>query len=246
MTNRIISASFLLFMALTSIVFYGLACLIRVATHWIDPRLVALHLFTSFWASLYLWIMPPWSVAVSGKNRIRKDATYVIVSNHQSQLDILLAFRLFFPFKWVSKAEIFKLPFIGWNMELNRYIKLKRGDKESIRTMLETCEATLASGSSVYFFPEGTRSRTGILKPFKPGAFILAKKMHLPILPIVINGTKAALPKYSLNFHGHHRLRIEILEEIPPETVADLSAEELAESVRNTIAEQVDEHRRPQ
>ena len=192
-------------------------------------------MFTSFWACLYLWIMPSWSVTAAGQEKIRREATYIVVSNHQSQLDILVAFRLFFPFKWVSKAEVFKLPFIGWNMALNRYIRLKRGDKESISQMMAACEDTLARGCSVFFFPEGTRSKTGRMKPFKPGAFILAHQMKLPILAVAISGTQKALPKHSLNFHGRHEIRVEVLEEIPHEKFAQLSVEDTAEMVRQRI-----------
>ncbi len=242
MINRFISAAFLLFMALSSILFFQIAVVIRVLTGFFDRRLVLLHYFTSFWAAVYLWVMPAWSVSVRDRQNIRKGVTYMVVSNHQSQLDILLAFRLFFPFKWVSKAEVFSLPFIGWNMVLNQYIKLKRGDKESIRIMLDQCEKALSRGSSVYFFPEGTRSATGILKPFKPGAFLLAKKMNVPILPIVINGSKNALPKHSLNFHGKHPMRIRVLPEIPPESFAHLSVEEIIQVVWEKIAAHIDEH----
>lgn len=197
-------------------------------------------MFTSFWACLYLWIVPAWSVTTAGRDKIRRDATYIVVSNHQSQLDILVAFHLFFPFKWVSKAEVFKLPFIGWNMALNRYIRLKRGDKESIRQMMAACEKALAQGCSVFFFPEGTRSKTGHMKPFKPGAFILAHQMKLPILAVAISGTQKALPKHSLNFHGRHAIRIEVLEEIPYASFAQLSVEQTAAMVRQRIADHVD------
>ncbi len=236
MLNRIVSISFLAFMALSSILCFFVALVIRLATTLFDRRLVLLHLFTCFWASLYLWVMPAWSVTVSGRKKIRKNATYVVVSNHQSQLDILVAFRLFFPFKWVSKAAVFKLPFIGWNMRLNRYIRLKRGNKESIQKMMQACEQAIANGSSVYFFPEGTRSKTGELKPFKPGAFILAKKMQAPILPIVIRGTRDALPKHSLNFHGRHDIRIKVLDEIAYPSFAMQSPDEIAARVRALIA----------
>jgi 1-acyl-sn-glycerol-3-phosphate acyltransferase len=196
-------------------------------------------MFTSFWACLYLWVMPSWSLTAAGREKIRRGATYIVVSNHQSQLDILVAFRLFFPFKWVSKAEVFRLPFIGWNMALNRYIRLKRGDKESIRQMMAACEKTLAQGCSVFFFPEGTRSKTGQTKPFKPGAFILAHKMKLPILVVAISGTQKALPKHSLTIHGCHAIRIEVLEEIPYESYSHLSVEQTAEEVRQRIAAHV-------
>ena len=112
MTNRIIALFFLAFMGISSAVFFILAVLIRICTAPFDKRLVLLHMFTSFWACLYLWAMPAWSVSAAGREKIRKDATYIVVSNHQSGLDILVAFRLFFPFKWVSKAEMFRVPFM--------------------------------------------------------------------------------------------------------------------------------------
>ncbi len=240
MVNRIIALLFLAFMGLSSAVFFILAVLIWVCTVQFDKRLVWLHMFTSFWACLYLWAMPAWSVSASGREKIRRGATYVAVSNHQSGLDILVAFRLFFPFKWVSKAKMFRVPFIGWNMTLNGYIRLKRGEKESRRSSLAACEKALAGGSSVYFFPEGTRSENGRIKPFKPGAFILAHQLRLPILAIAINGTRHALPKASLNFHGRHRIRIEVIEEIPYAEFAGLTVEQTAEMVRRRIAAHVE------
>ncbi len=197
-------------------------------------------MFASFWACLYLWVMPAWSLTVSGRERIRRRGQYIIVSNHQSQLDILVAFSLFFPFKWVSKAEVFRLPFIGWNMHLNRYIQLKRGDKGSVQQMMRACRQALADGCSLYLFPEGTRSHTGELKPFKPGAFILAQQAQVPILPVVIDGTRAALPKYSLNFHGRHHIRMKVLDAIPYADFADLTIEQLSEMVRSRIAAHLD------
>ncbi|MCG8472479.1 MAG: 1-acyl-sn-glycerol-3-phosphate acyltransferase [Desulfobacterales bacterium] len=242
MLNRIISVLFLSYIGITCAIFYVIALLIWVVTRPFDKRLVVLHLYSCFWASIYIWTMPAWRIASSGRENVDWKKTYMVVSNHQSQLDILSAFTLFFPFKWVSKTEVFRLPFIGWNMVLNKYIRLKRGDKKSIEEMMDACEKTLRSGSSVYFFPEGTRSFDGHLRPFKPGAFILAHKLKLPILPIAINGTRKALPKYSLNFHGKHQLRIDIQEPIPYEAYAHLSVEETAEMVRQRIGEKVDEH----
>jgi len=235
MVNRLISILFLIFIGLTSVVFFAVALLIWFLTVAFDRRLVLLHLFSSFWASLYLWFMPAWSVHVEGRRKPAWQRHFVIVSNHQSQLDILVAFRLFIPFKWVSKAEVFKLPFIGWNMHLNRYIKLKRGDKAGIARMFADCEKALSQGNSIYMFPEGTRSKTGELKSFKPGAFILAKKMGVPILPVVINGTHAALPKYSLNFHGRQHMYIRVLDPIFPEQFADWSVQALSDNVHRTI-----------
>ena len=135
---------------------------------------------------------------------------------------------------------MFRVPFIGWNMVLNGYIRLKRGDRESRDQALAECERALNRGSSVFFFPEGTRSRTGRLKAFKPGAFLLAHRMRLPILAIAINGTKEALPKASLNFHGRHHIRIEVIEEIPYQAFAHLDVAQTADMVRARIAARVE------
>src|SRR5262249_51268254 len=118
-----------------------------------------------------------------------------MVSNHQSLLDILVLFRLFVHFKWVSKAELFRIPCIGWNMTLNRYIRLRRGNPESIAAMIRDAERTLAEGSSLMIFPDGTRSPDGHLKPFKRGAFTLALRPRVPLLPIVMQGTSHARRK---------------------------------------------------
>ena len=236
------SALFLLFIVVTCILFYVGAVLVWAVTRPFDPRLKGLHLYSSFWASFYLWTNPLWSVTVEGREHVRSNRPYVIVSNHQSALDILVAFRLFIPFKWVSKIEIFKVPILGWNMRMNEYVALRRGDSKSIEQMMEACRAHLRTGSSVFIFPEGTRSRTGELRRFKHGAFTLAKEMNVPILPVAISGTSNALPKKSMMLQGAHDMHIEVLPEIPPEQFADMTPNELAADVRSVIAPHVPEH----
>ncbi len=243
MVELLISYGFIAFIALTSVFFFLFSLLIWFLTAPFDRRLSLLHLYSCLWASLYIWMMPAWRVCVSGREKIRKDATYMIVSNHQSQVDILAAFMLFVPFKWVSKIEVFRLPFIGWNMMLNRYIALKRGERDSIQKMMARCEKTLAAGNSIYMFPEGTRSATGKVRSFKAGAFTLAKKMEVPILPVVINGSRDALPKNSLVVRGKHRIRVQVLDEIPYARFCDLSVAQTSEMVRDLIMSHVEEHR---
>jgi 1-acyl-sn-glycerol-3-phosphate acyltransferase len=103
--------------------------------------------------------------------------------------------------------------------------------------MMARAEAALREGSSVYFFPEGTRSPDGHLLPFKPGAFALAQRARVPLLPIAITGTRDALPKYSMTVSGHHRILIEVLGEIPYERFGHLSAEAVAAMARQVIAD---------
>jgi 1-acyl-sn-glycerol-3-phosphate acyltransferase len=226
----------------SSFILYFGSLLLRFIIFPFDKKRVILNLYTSFWASLYTWIMPIWSVKIIGRHKLDINKQYVFVSNHQSQLDILVLYRLFFPFRWVSKAAVFNLPFIGWNMILNGYIKLKRGDKKSIQKMMTDCENLLDQKCSIFFFPEGTRSKTGLLKPFKPGAFILAQKKKVPIQPIVINNTKDALPKHSLMILGRHEMEVKVLDEIPFYRFKHLPAQQIASMVQNTIDAHVKKH----
>ena len=228
MRRRALSLAFWVFLTVSSVLLFPLAVAIWAVSAPFDPKRRLLHRFTCFWASLYTWFNPAWRVRVEGRERIRRDTTYVMVANHQSLLDILVLFRLFTHFKWVSKIENFRIPFIGWNMALNRYIKLRRGDQRSIEQMLRACEATLAAGNSIMMFPEGTRSTDGRLRSFKHGAFTLALTARLPLLPIVVEGTANALPKRGFVLKGRHDIRIRVLDEIPFQQFAHLEVEKLA------------------
>ncbi len=241
MLSRIYSTLFWLFLVSSSALLFPIAALIWLVTLPFDRRRVLLHRFSCFWASLYSWLNPAWPVTVTGREKIRSDVAYVMVANHLSLLDILILFRLFTHFKWVSKIENFHLPFIGWNMSLNGYIKLKRGDRASVVRMMQACENSLGDGNSIMMFPEGTRSPTGRMRAFKPGAFELALRTKCPILPIVIEGTANALPKRGFVLQGRHPIRITVLDEVPPEHFEGQSAAQLTASVREIIAKQLGE-----
>jgi 1-acyl-sn-glycerol-3-phosphate acyltransferase len=235
MLGRILTTYILTVMAITFPVFFIGAVIIWLLTIIFDKHLRLLHYFTCFWDSVYTWIMPTWFIKIEGKEKYKKNTTYMIVSNHQSQLDILVHFRLFFYYKIVSKAEIFRIPFIGWNMYLNRYIRLVRGHRDGVKKMMTDSENTLAAGESVFIYPEGTRSQDNEIKDFKPGAFMLALQAKVPILPIILNGTGIALPKWKMNTQGINRIIVRVLDEIPYEQFADLSAEETADMVRRIM-----------
>jgi 1-acyl-sn-glycerol-3-phosphate acyltransferase len=150
-------------------------------------------------------------------------------------------FRIFRHFKWVSKIENFRVPFIGWNMTLNRYIPLRRGDRSSVVQMMRECERTLAEGSSLMLFPEGTRSPSGRMRQFKTGAFEIALKSKVPVHPVVLKGTSDALPKRGFVLQGRHPISIQVLDRIPYETFAHMTVDELTEHVRGVIAAELDE-----
>jgi 1-acyl-sn-glycerol-3-phosphate acyltransferase len=222
--------------ALSAIAIFPVALVLWALTRPFDRRGVALHWFTSRWAWLYTFFNPAWRIEVVGREKFRTDRTYVVVANHQSLLDILVLFRLFRHFRWVSKLENFRIPLVGQVMRLNRYIELERGKADSVRRMLRACEQALAEGNSVLMFPEGTRSETGELRPFKTGAFELARASRCPILPVAIDGTSRALPKRGIVLQGRHAIRVLVLDEIPPDDFKDLTSVQLATRVREQIA----------
>lgn len=227
------------FIAVSSILLFPVALLIWAVTRPFDPRTRALHQFTCFWASLYTWLNPLWRVRITGKQHIRPGVTYVMVANHLSLVDILVLFRLFVPFSWVSKEENFSVPFVGWNMRLNGYIPLRRGDKASAVVMMDACRATLGERTSIMMFPEGTRSRTGELQAFKPGAFALALETGSPVLPIVLDGSAKALPKRGFVLRGRSDIAVHVMPEIPVEPNDARNAEDLSAEVRSLVADEI-------
>ena len=172
---------------------------------------------------------------MENREKIRRNKVYIMVSNHQSVLDILVLFRLMTHFKWVSKIENFRIPVIGWNMLMNRYIKVKRGDKKSVAKMMEACKRNLKSGSSIMMFPEGTRSANGEIRNFKEGAFVLAKETSMSLLPVVLDGSGKALPKKGILLKKKQLIRVKILDEIAYEEISGLSLEDLIAGVRDKM-----------
>lgn len=231
----LLSTLYWLLVAAIAVVMFPLALLVWATTAPFDRRKLVLHAFTNVWGSLYTWLSPVWSVEVRGREHIERGRVYVMVANHLSLVDIFVVHRLHRHFKWVSKIENFSLPFIGWNMRLNGYVPLRRGDKESVVEMFARCREVLASDSSVMMFPEGTRSKTGVMKEWKPGAFELAKAAGVSVLPIAIQGTETALPKKGLVI-GAARMRVTVLPAIGVEEARGLSVEALRDLARGRVA----------
>ncbi|MFO7659074.1 MAG: lysophospholipid acyltransferase family protein [Bacteroidales bacterium] len=179
-----------------------------------DKNLKIAHYITSLWANSYVLINPFWKVVTRGFEKAGKNKVYIIVCNHQSLLDALVIFRLRMHFRWVAKKEIYRLPIAGWVMAMNKYLSVKRGDKESGLKMLEKAIKYIRQGNSIMIFPEGTRSADGNLNGFKEGAFTLALDTCTNILPVIIDGTYKALPKNSLMLKPKCKIAMEVLDEI--------------------------------
>ncbi len=231
------------FIALTLPLFFAGALAVFVVTAPFDRRRVALHLFSCFWATFYVWANPFWRCRVLGREKLPWRAPAVIVANHASLVDILVVYALFRPFKWVSKAENFRIPFIGWNMVLNGYVPLTRGAAESARRMVARCHELLAAGAPVLLFPEGTRSPDGRLRPFKDGAFLIAGQAGVPLIPVAISGTYETLPKRGIVLRNRMRAVVEVLDPIDPSRAGSVA--ELREAARRAISEALERRAAP-
>ncbi len=237
------SAVYWAFVALSMPVFFAGALLLFLVALPLDRRRVALHLYSCFWASSYIYCNPLWRARVVGRGKLPWRSPAVIVANHLSLLDIPVLYGLYRPFKWVSKEENFKLPFAGWNMSLNGYVSLARGDRKSIRDMMARSLALLSQGSPLLVFPEGTRSATGELQGFKMGAFSLAKEAGCPVIPVALTGTAEGLPKRGLVFRSTMRAVVEVLDPLDPEDFQ--GADALRDAARAAIAAAIERRRGP-
>ncbi len=142
---------------------------------------------------------PFWKFGVHG-TPTRPSGRTVVVSNHESNADPFLISYLPWEMKWLGKASLFKIPVVGWSMWLAGDIPVRRGEKDSAQAAMGICARWLDKGMPVMIFPEGTRSKTEDLLPFKDGAFRLAIETGADVLPMAVSGTRRALPKHSWRF----------------------------------------------
>lgn len=135
-------------------------------------------------------------VSVRGVENVPRGKAVLFLSNHQGAFDIpALQSVLPVQFRWVAKKSLFKVPFVGWSMRLAGYISIDRENPAEAVKSMEEAAKKMEQGSSVIIFPEGTRSESGSLLPFKRGAFMLARKAGRPIVPVAINGTGGILKR---------------------------------------------------
>lgn len=231
--RSVLAAAYWIFAILIMPPLWVIALLIHALAWPFDRRRVALHLWGGIWGGLYVWLNPVWRCRYSGREHLPWRGAAVIVANHASLVDILVLYALLRPFKWVSKAELGKVPFVGWMLWLNDYVLVKRGDRDSIRAMLDHCRRHLAAGSPLLLFPEGTRTLDGRLQAFKEGGFKLAMESKVPVIPVAVKGTYDALPKTGIVFRRMD-CRVQVLPPLDPSRFA--SPAELRDAAREAIA----------
>ncbi len=178
----------------------------------------------------------PWRIYVAGIEHYQAGQVYVVVSNHQSLMDIPLLAHLDIDAKWLAKSALFKVPFVGWMMSASGDILVERDDKRKAAKAFLRATRYLRQGVSLVFFAEGTRTIDGDLLPFNDGPFQLALREKIPVLPIILDGTGQALPRQSWLYGARRDLHVRIL---PPLSTADLDPKAIAalrEAVRDRMA----------
>ena len=221
----------------------GLAFQAPIAlAEWRDPSRPRAGRMLRDMAVLIAKLNPMWDFRVHGELPDYEPGKTVVVSNHVSNSDAFLISHLPWEMKWLGKSSLFKIPVIGWLMWLAGDVPVVRGARGSVSEAMELCKEHLERGMPVMIFPEGTRSATGELLPFKDGAFRLAIDTGADILPIAVAGTRDALPKHSWRF-GYARGLVAVGEPIPtagltPDDVDSLKAQtrEQIERLHGTIA----------
>ena len=152
-----------------------------------------------------------WKRKISGLENVDKNKPYVIVINHNSMVDIISLYFVRLNFRWVSKQEVFRIPFIGPMLWMHGDIAIQRGRAtESMKKVIRDGMMWLNRGVSVAIFPEGTRSKNGEIQRFKGGAFVLAKEAGVDILPVVMDGTTKIFRPKSIFFNWKHCLTLKV------------------------------------
>ena len=195
---------------------------------------LASRLIATNWATLNLATMLA-SVEVHRSTKIQPHQPYVIVANHQSLIDIYVLYsRLKMDIKWVMKAELAKVPFLGTACKKMGHILIDRSDSVGAQQSIVDAKERIMRGNSVIFFPEGTRSRDGELMTFKKGAFRLALELGLPVLPVSIQGTGKILPSDSMHWQPGH-IRLQIHDPISTEGMTSKDVNQLRDAAKTAI-----------
>jgi 1-acyl-sn-glycerol-3-phosphate acyltransferase len=159
------------------------------------------HLVARLWARSILFVSRI-KVTVNGLSNVDPSKSFIYMSNHQSNFDIpvLLAY-IPGQFRWLAKAELFKIPIFGHGMRGAGYISIDRFNRDSAFQSIDQAAKKIKDGVSVMIFPEGTRSKDGRIRPFKKGGFIMALNSGVPIVPVIVRGTWPIMSKDSLRIN---------------------------------------------
>jgi len=193
-----------------------------------------IHKVANLWAKILLLICNT-KVKVIGEENLLRGKPQILMSNHQSDFDILISLA-YIPvqFRWIAKKELFSIPVFGAAMRSAGYIEIDRSNREKALQSIDEAALRIRKGKSIMTFPEGTRSRDGEIKAFKQGTFYLAIKSGVPIVPVSIIGSGQIMQKRSLRIKPG-QIKMVIGKPIEVNNFDIEKRHELIEIVRNEI-----------
>jgi 1-acyl-sn-glycerol-3-phosphate acyltransferase len=228
----------LFFFILVPIMFFGLS--FALVMNLVDRSGDSFHRMAAWWGRFSARLFGI-HIDVVGKENYDPGKNYLVLSNHAGMADIpLLLGTMKLNLRFVAKEELGKIPIFGWSMKQAGYVLIKRGQtREALKSLLDAANV-LKNGKSVHIFPEGTRSTTGELLPFKRGAFLVAQKGETPVLPVTIIGSNLITPKKSLKIFGG---TIRLVISPPLQPAAFKTAEELMDATSSVIRGNLEKYR---
>lgn len=173
---------------------------LRLLTFPFDRRCAITGRFIRSIGVVVTYFNPLWKFEVYGELSDFRPSRTVVVCNHVSNSDAFFLAHLPWEMKWLGKSTLFRIPIFGWLMWLANDVAVRRGRRDSIVRAMDECKVHIERGMPVMIFPEGTRSSSGNLLPFKDGAFRLAIDSKANVLPLAVAGSREALEKGSWRF----------------------------------------------
>ena len=168
------------------------------------------HFCMRRWSRDNLWLSRA-RVEIEGLQNIDRSRPQLLIANHSGLHDILsLAAHLPIQFRWVAKKSLFRVPFMGWHMRRSGYIPIDRENPRDAARSIVSAAGIIRSGVNAIAFPEGTRSRNGDLGKFHSGAFALALRTGVPLVPVTLEGSWRVITPKTLRVNPGVIIRIKI------------------------------------
>lgn len=230
-----LSILYYIFTVIHTTVWCIISVIVLALTYPFDKSRRWVHEISRYMTWVFFGLPPRVRRTIDGLENIDRSKPYVIVLNHTSGVDIIAAYKIPLNFRWVSKREVFRLPFFGPMLLVHGDIPIERGNAAAaMAKVIHEGKIWLGRGASVAIFPEGTRSKDGEIHRFKAGAFSLAKEAGVEILPVVMTGTAAMFRGWRMNWTN--RIRIRVLPAVSVEEAAEMDVKGLAQEVQGRMA----------
>lgn len=229
-----LSILYYIFTVIHTTVWCIISALVLAVTYPFDKSRRLVHECSRYMTWVFFGLPPRVRRTIDGVENIDRRKSYVIVFNHTSGVDIIAAYKIPLNFRWVSKREVFRIPFFGPMLLVHGDIPIERGNAAAaMAKVVHQGKIWLGRGASVAIFPEGTRSKDGEIHRFKAGAFTLAKEAGVEILPVVMTGTASMFRGWRMNWTN--RIRIRVLPPVSVEEAASMEIKELAQTVQERM-----------